>query len=119
MSAGAGRSEIEPLAYRVRPMAGECFESWLQRLAARHETTRKALFAHLGIETVLAACDLASSAYGTAQRHRVMVERLAWATALPEKAISRTLVGCTRGDLLPPALRSIGCPQCWLEAKPH
>ena len=115
MSAGAGRSEIEPLAYRVRPMAGECFESWLQRLAARHETTRKALFAHLGIETVLAACDLASSAYGTAQRHRVMVERLAWATALPEKAISRTLVGCTRGDLLPPALRSIGCPQCWLD----
>ncbi len=115
MGAAQGRAEIEPLAFRVRPLAGECFESWLHRLAARHETTRKALFSHLGIETALATCDLASLADGTAERRRVIVERLAWATALPEKAILRTFVGCPRGDLLPPALRSIGCAQCWLD----
>ena len=115
MGAGMGISEIEPLAYRVRSLAGECFESWLERLAARHETTRKALFGYLGIERALAARDLASSADGAAERHRIMVERLAWATALPEKAVLRTFVGCPRGDLLPPALRSIGCPQCWLD----
>src|SRR6218665_739854 len=115
MGAAQGRAEIEPLAFRVRPLAGECFESWLHRLAARHETTRKALFSHLGIETALATCDLASLADGTAERRRVIVERLAWATALPEKAILRTFVGCPRGDLLPPALRSIGGAQCWLD----
>ena len=82
MGAAQGRAEIEPLAFRVRPLAGECFESWLHRLAARHETTRKALFSHLGIETALATCDLASLADGTAERRRVIVERLAWATAL-------------------------------------
>src|SRR3546814_9098883 len=41
---------IEPLAFRVRPLPEECFESWLRRLAARHETTPKALFRHLGID---------------------------------------------------------------------
>jgi len=44
-----------------------------------------------------------------------MVGRLAWATMVPEKAILRTFVGCPRADLLPPALRSFGCAQCWLE----
>ena len=48
-------------------------------------------------------------------RRQVMVERLAWATMVPAKAISRTFVGCGRGDLLPLTLRSIGCAQCWLD----
>ena len=51
--------EIEPLAFRVRPLPEECFESWLRRLAARHETTPKALFRHLGIDAALADRDLA------------------------------------------------------------
>ena len=54
--------EIEPLAFRVRPLPEECFESWLRRLAARHETTPKALFRHLGIDAALADRDLAVSA---------------------------------------------------------
>jgi hypothetical protein len=107
--------EREPLAFRVKPLPGECFDSWLQRLAARHETTRKALFCHLGIKKGLADRDLASSADGYAERRKAMVERLAWAAAVPEKAIYRTFVGCHRGDLLPPALRTIGCAQCWLD----
>jgi len=131
--------EIEPLAFRVRPLPEECFESWLRRLAARHETTPKALFRHLGIDAALADRDLAASAAPATSRasaplaapawwaapapaaarvpdrREVMVERLAWATMVPAKAISRTFVGCERGDLLPPALRSIGCAQCWLD----
>src|SRR3546814_11153219 len=37
------------------------FEAWLRRLAARHETTPKALFRHLGIDAALAERDLAVS----------------------------------------------------------
>lgn len=107
--------EREPLAYRVKPLPAECFESWLSRLAERHETARKALFCHLGIEAALADADLASSAALEPERRIAMVGRLAWATTVPEKAIMRTFVGCGRADLLPPALRSIGCAQCWLE----
>ncbi len=107
--------EIEPLAFRVKPMPEECFESWLSRLAARHDTTRKALFRHLGIEPALAGRDLASSADGDPGWHRNIVSRLAWAAAVPEKGVLRTFVGCPRFDLLPPALRSIGCAQCWLD----
>jgi len=107
--------EREPLAYRVKPLPAECFESWLRRVADRHETTRKALFGHLGLETALADHDLASSADFAPERRIAIVGRLAWATAVPEKAIMRTFVGCGRADLLPPALRSIGCAQCWLE----
>jgi TniQ len=107
--------EREPLAFRVKPLPGECFESWLRRLAERHETTRKALFRHLGIETALADCDLASSADWDPERRIAMVGRLAWATMVPEKAIFRTFVGCARADLLPPALRSLGCAQCLLD----
>lgn len=107
--------EIEILAYRVKPLPGECFESWLRRLTERHETTRKALFRHLGIETALADYDLGSSADWDPERRMAMVARLAWATMVPEKAIMRTFVGCARADLLPPALRSIGCARCWLE----
>ena len=87
--------EREPLAYRVKPLPAECFESWLRRVADRHETTRKALFGHLGLETALADHDLASSADFAPERRIAIVGRLAWATAVPEKAIMRTFVGCT------------------------
>ena len=107
--------EREPLAFRVKPLPAECFESWLRRLAERHDTTRKALFRHLGIEIALADADLASSADWDPERRIAMVGRLAWATTVPEKAIMRTFVGCRRADLLPPALRSLGCAQCWLD----
>lgn len=105
--------DIEPLAFRVKPLPEECFESWLRRLAECHDTTPKALFRHLGIDAALADRDLASSAAGAAEPRHAMVERLAWATMVPEKAISGTFVGCPKADLLPLALRSIGCAQCW------
>ncbi len=107
--------EIEPLAYRVKPLPGECFESWLRRLTERHETTRRALFRHLGIENALTDYDLASSAATEPERRMALVSRLALATTVPEKAILRTFVGCGSAELLPPAQRSIGCAQCWLD----
>src|SRR3546814_5423956 len=102
--------EIEPLAFRVRPLPEDCFESWLRRLAARHETTPKALFRHLGIAAALADRDLAVSPVpatslvpatsraspwlaapapavaGVPDRRTVMVERLAWPTSTAAKA---------------------------------
>lgn len=105
--------EIEPLAFRVKPLPEECFESWLRRLAERHDTTPKALFRHLGIDAALADRDLASAAAGAPERRHAMVEQLAWATTVSEKAIFGTFVGCRKADLLPLALRSIGCAQCW------
>jgi len=105
--------EIEPLAFRVKPLPEECFESWLRRLAERHDTSPKALFHHLGIDAALAGRDLASSAAGRPDQRQVMVERLAWATMVPEQVVVGTFVGCGKADLLPRALRSIGCPQCW------
>lgn len=105
--------DIEPLAFRVKPLPEECFESWLRRLAERHDTTPKALFHHLGIDTALAHRDLASSAAGRPEQRQVMVERLAWATMVPATVVVGTFVGCGKADLLPRALRSIGCPQCW------
>lgn len=107
--------ELEPLAFRVKPLPEECFESWLRRLAERHDTTPKALFRHLGIDAALADSDLASSSAGSPEPRRAMIERLAWATTVPEDAIFGTSVGCQKGDLLPLALRSIGCAQCWGE----
>ncbi|WP_066553241.1 TniQ family protein [Sphingobium sp. TKS] len=107
--------EIEPLAFRVKPLPEECFESWLRRLAERHDTTSKALFHHLGIDAALAGRDLASLTAGVPEQRQVMVERLAWATMVPEEAVVGTFVGCGKADLLPRALRSIGCAQCWHE----
>ncbi len=105
--------EIEPLAFRVKPLPQECFESWLRRLADRHETTPKALFRHLGIAAALADRDLAASAACRPDQRQAMIERLAWATMMRATTIARTFVGCRRADLLPPALRTIGCAQCW------
>ena len=39
--------EPEPLAFRVRPLADECFDSWIDRVTRAHETTRAALFRHV------------------------------------------------------------------------
>ena len=68
--------EPEPLAYRVRPLAEECFDSWIERVAAAHETTRSGLFRHLGIDGRLAGCDLARGTSGVAGEHHVAVYQM-------------------------------------------
>jgi hypothetical protein len=109
------RSDIEPLAYRVRPLPEECFGSWLQRLSAKHEATPRQLFAHLGIPQPWATRDLTAwGALDVAQRVQ-LVERLAFATGAKVARVERTFVKCRSLHLLPPALRMYGCPQCWLE----
>jgi len=109
------RSDIEPLAYRVRPLPEECFGSWLQRLSAKHEATPRQSFAHLGIPQPWATRDLTAwGALDVAQRVQ-LVERLAFATGAKVARVERTFVKCRSLHLLPPALRMYGCPQCWLE----
>jgi len=109
------RSDIEPLAYWVRPLPEECFGSWLQRLSARHDATPRQLFADLGIPQPWATRDLTAwGALDLAQRVQ-LVERLALATGAKVARVERTFVKCRSLHLLPPALRWYGCAQCWLE----
>ena len=77
------KQESEPLALRVRPQADECFDSWIERMALAHDTTRGVLFQHLGIDASLASLDLARGTSGVALEHQFavdqMVGQLAWA----------------------------------------
>lgn len=107
--------DIEPLAYRVRPLREESFGSWLQRISAKHEATPQQLFAHLGVPRAWAGRDL--TAWGSLQPYQraQLADRLAFATQTTSARIERTLVKCRSLHLLPPTLRTFGCPRCWLE----
>ena len=110
----------EPLAFRVRPRADEAFDSWMDRLTARHEVTRAELFRHLGCDPRLAARDLARGSTGMARDDwfalSFLVGRLAWAVGTSEKAIEATFVPAPEAALLPPAARIFACPACWQES---
>lgn len=107
--------DLEPLAFRIRPRREECFDSWIDRLVTKHETTRRALYEHLEIDPSLAGIDLASTSRILPDRLDHLVERLAWATLMPESAVRRTFVACPRMNILPPGLRTFGCAECWLD----
>lgn len=112
--------EPEPLAFRVRPLADECFDSWIDRVGSAHESSRSALFRHLGIEPTLAGQDLARGKRGLeATWHGAfasLVERLAWAVQCEPERISATFLACEVSALLPRGLRHCACAQCWYEA---
>ena len=109
----------EPLAFRVRPQPGEGFDSWIARVATRHEVNRTELFRHLGIEAQLAQLDLARGERGLGKEHCQaaghLIERLAWAVQTEVAAIQATFVSANADVLLPRAMRRYGCPQCWHE----
>lgn len=111
--------DLEPLAFRVRPQPGECFDSWIGRVAARHEVNRIELFRHLGIETRLARFDLVRGRFGLdGQKHadsKNLVDRLAWVLHIDGASIEATFVSASADMVLPPACRQYGCPQCWHE----
>ena len=112
--------EPEPLAYRVKPRPNEAFDSWMDRLTAKHEVTRAELFRHLGCDPRFAARDLARGWHGLqkedfADFHR-LIECLAWAVDTKTRSIEATFVAVPEAALLPPALRIFGCPLCWREA---
>lgn len=113
--------EPEPLAFRVRPQAEECVDSWLDRLTAAHETTRSALFRHLGINPALASMDLARGKVGldptwhAALDH--LVERLAWAVQTGSARVEQSFLACEAEALLPRRLRRYACARCWYEAR--
>jgi hypothetical protein len=111
--------DLEPLAFRVLPQPGECFDSWIGRVAGRHEVDRTELFRHLGIETRLARFDLVGGEKGIGGKESSdainLVARLAWAMHVDDALIEATFVSAGMDMVLPPALRWYGCPQCWHE----
>jgi hypothetical protein len=113
--------EPEPLAFRVRPLVDECFDSWIDRVAFAHEATRSALFRHLGIEPALAGQDLARGRRGLGAAWYAafdgLVERLAWAVQCEKERISATFLACEASALLPRGLRHYACARCWYEAR--
>ncbi len=105
-----------PLAYRVLPQPEEFFDSWLDRLVSRHDTTRVGLFEFLGLEPGLARLDLGGGQVASARVGAdVAIERLAWAVQCEVSVVQATLVPASGECLLPPRGRHYGCPQCWLE----
>ncbi|MBP8671841.1 MAG: hypothetical protein KBI08_10825 [Sphingobium sp.] len=104
----------------MRPLQNECFDSWLHRLVARHDTTRKALFIHLGGDPRLASYDLARGKAGVpAHLHAAfdrLIAQLGWAVEIEPEMVVATFVSLPTHWLLPPALRRFGCAACWREA---
>lgn len=105
-----------PLAYRVLPQPEEFFDSWLDRLVSRHDTTRTGLFEFLGLEPWLARLDLGGGqeVSGRADAGAV-IDRLAWAVQCEVSVAQATLIPASGACLLPLRGRHYGCPQCWLE----
>lgn len=112
--------EPQPLAFRVRPQADECFDSWIDRVAAAHETTRPALFRHLGLETGLASMDLARGTCGLANEQYFavyqMIGQLAWAVQIEPQQVEGTFLNVEASAVLPRRQRQYVCPRCWQQA---
>jgi len=113
--------EPQPLAFRVRPPADECFDSWIDRVAAAHETTRPLLFRHLGLEVALASLDLARGVRGLASDQHFavyqMIGQLAWAVQIEAQQIESTFLNIDASAVLPRRQRRYVCPRCWQQAR--
>lgn len=112
--------EPEPLAFLVRPRPNEAFDSWMDRLTAKHEVTRAELFRHLGCDPRLGLRDLArgwqSMERADYPAFHQLIETLSWAVQAPARTIEATFIAVPAAALLPPALRVFGCPLCWRDA---
>jgi hypothetical protein len=112
--------EPEPLALRILPESGECFDSWIERVAAAHETNRPMLFRHLGIDESMAKLDLARGTFGLPVAEHfpilLMVGRLAWAVQTEADIVEATFLNADGSMLLPRRLRRYVCVHCWQEA---
>ena len=113
--------EPEPLAFRVRPQADECFDSWFDRLAVAHDTDRAGLLRHLGLNPALAGMDLACGRDGLPPAWHAafarLVERLAWAVQVPSAQVRATFLSCGAEAVLPRRQRHYACARCWYEAR--
>lgn len=112
--------EPQPLAFRVRPQTDECFDSWIDRVAAAHETTRPELFRHLGLESALASMDLARGTCGLANEQYFavdqMIGQLAWAVQIEPQQVEDTFLNVEASAVLPRRQRRYVCPRCWQQA---
>lgn len=109
--------ERERLAFSVKPRKSEIFDSWVNRVALRHEVTLAGLFGHLGCAHWLAPLDLARGQHSLPPRYHAdcqhLVDELAWAVGITAKRVRSTFIDVPRPWLLPPTLRNFGCPRCW------
>lgn len=109
--------ERTPLAFRVRPQPDECFDSWLDRIVHRHETTRKILFRYLDVDPNLADFDLARGKLGLPTRQHAafdgLVAGLGWAVDVDSDAVMGSFSAGPAHWLLPRTLRRYGCACCW------
>jgi len=112
--------EPQSLAFRVRPQADECFDSWIDRVAVAHETTRTSLFRHLGIDVALAGMDLARGTRDlSSDQHFVvyeMIGQLAWAVQIEAQQVEGTFLNVEASAVLPRRQRRYVCPRCWQQA---
>lgn len=110
------KRDPSPLAYRVLPQPEEFFDSWLDRLVSRHDTTRTGLFEFLGLEPGLARHDLGGGQEVSGRAEAgAAIDRLAWAVQCEVSVAQATLIPASGACLLPLRGRHYGCPQCWLE----
>lgn len=113
--------EAQPLAFRVRPQVDECFDSWVDRVASAHETTRASLFRHLGIEAALAGMDLARGTRDLSNDQHLVVDQmigqLAWAIGAETQQIECTFLNVEASAVLPRRQRRYVCPRCWQQAR--
>lgn len=110
------KKEPALLAYRVLPQPEEFFDSWLDRVVLRHETSRAQLFAFLGLETRLAGLDLAVGPDAATRATSVtVIERFALALECDASVLQATFVPASPAFVLPPRVRHYGCPHCWME----
>ena len=109
--------EPQPLAFRVRPQADECFDSWIDRVVAAHETTRPALFRHFGLEAAIASLDLARGTCGFSNEQYFavyqVISQLAWAVEIEVQQIEGTFLNVEASVVLPRRQRRYVCPLCW------
>lgn len=109
--------ERTPLAFRVRPQPAEGFDSWLDRIVRRHETSRRTLFRYLDVDPDLANYDLARGKLGLPARHHAtfdgLVAGLGWAVDVDRDAVMDGFAAGPAHWILPLTLRRYGCACCW------
>jgi hypothetical protein len=86
----------------------------------RAQTTRPALFRHLGLEAAIASLDLARGTCGLSNEQYFavyqVIGQLAWAVEIEVQQIEGTFLNVEASVVLPRRQRRYVCPLCWQQA---
>lgn len=111
---------LQRLAFRVTPEDGETFDSWLNRLLARHETDLRSILRHLGCDLRLLREPLGQGHQGVRKDLRTsyneMLDMLSWALNCPKISLVKATTRAPKPYLLPLGCQTYGCLVCWMEA---